>query len=911
MTTTVHWKFLKDRIDAQDFPLVLAGPMLRKVTRQSVTVWIVLRVASRVALDVRTSDDVNNPAHVVASAHADTIKLGPRLHMATVTVQASGLSPGQLYFYSLGFESGPSRWTLDAAIRMPEDASIPDVVAARLAYLPYRLPSFALPPDDLAQVRFLHGSCRKPSGHTHDAFAIVDRLIANSVTSAGSRPHVLLLAGDQIYADTVAGGLALLLQEAAVLLMGDELLPRATGGPIDPKRLPPLARAATVKEARFGSVFAQSHLLSLGEYLAMYLFSWSDALWPRYVDSMGNVLRDATGETVIAVPSFSDIEAAWTKRGPFGPAVDYTATVPLLRAFDKEVAFANLELQGTVRALRSTRRALANVPTYMIFDDHEVTEDWNIFRSWCAEVYDNPLGVRVIQNALLAYALCQHWGNVPEQFALATRLAPHTPFRPAGLELLDLLARFTTYNAVDSAGHGRIRKILGIHTADELAQQAGTQTYRLFHEPGTRHMAGDALLDDTSLLYHYTVEGHEFQIVMTDSRTWREFPRIDAYGAPNLIGDSQLSEQLPPTGQPSPCLPDLAGRQLIIVMTTNLIPIPSFRQLQRDLQPLTGDDHKYEDISDQWDIQRLDFARFLAVLSRRFAPAGTGQRIGSAVVLSGDVHYSTGVRLQYWASSQAGDLLASPSEARLELYHFVGSALHGGDEDTEGLHIAGFAYAADLPQRLVLQAVEREEHLVGWNPAALLNQWPIPVYPSPIPSVGTNRITPYSIMGLVAPGPALYLPLDITPDRPVVTLRKEYLPSLSLGVLITKTRRQVYTLSTPPHFFLRLNYLRDVARTYELLPTLPAGGTRWMTRNDIMARYENYVKSTEGRECVGYSNVSELRIRPDVVSYTVRWLWDEDSEGVPEGVREVRFEARRDLLPAPPFSYPTVANPAP
>ena len=32
--------------------------------------------------------------------------------------------------------------------------------------------------------------------------------------------------------------------------------------------------------------------------------------------------------------------------------------------------------------LPKVRRALANVATYMVFDDHDVTDDWNIGRAW-------------------------------------------------------------------------------------------------------------------------------------------------------------------------------------------------------------------------------------------------------------------------------------------------------------------------------------------------------------------------------------------------------------------------------------------------------------------------------------------------------------------------------------------------
>ena len=61
--------------------------------------------------------------------------------------------------------------------------------------------------------------------------------------------------------------------------------------------------------------------------------------------------------------------------------------------------------------MSEVRRALANIPTYMIFDDHDVTDDWNATLDVCRSMYSKPLGLRVMQNALTAYALCQHWGT--------------------------------------------------------------------------------------------------------------------------------------------------------------------------------------------------------------------------------------------------------------------------------------------------------------------------------------------------------------------------------------------------------------------------------------------------------------------------------------------------------------------
>src|SRR6185436_9005767 len=98
---------------------------------------------------------------------------------------------------------------------------------------------------------------------------------------------------------------------------------------------------------------------------------------------------------------------------------DDNIDIGALRKFQKARAVVTSDL-GNLLAYRATianvRCALANIPTYMIFDDHEVTDDWNMTLDRAQALYHTELGRRVVQNALVAYSLCQHWGNVPEQF---------------------------------------------------------------------------------------------------------------------------------------------------------------------------------------------------------------------------------------------------------------------------------------------------------------------------------------------------------------------------------------------------------------------------------------------------------------------------------------------------------------
>ena len=58
------------------------------------------------------------------------------------------------------------------------------------------------------------------------------------------------------------------------------------------------------------------------------------------------------------------------------------------------------------------RWLLSTVPTAMIFDDHDVSDDWNISWSWVQEMRDQPWWEARITGAFMAYWIYQHIGNL-------------------------------------------------------------------------------------------------------------------------------------------------------------------------------------------------------------------------------------------------------------------------------------------------------------------------------------------------------------------------------------------------------------------------------------------------------------------------------------------------------------------
>ncbi|MGW5669177.1 alkaline phosphatase D family protein [Micromonospora sp. NPDC003776] len=64
------------------------------------------------------------------------------------------------------------------------------------------------------------------------------------------------------------------------------------------------------------------------------------------------------------------------------------------------------------------RWLLSTVPSVMIFDDHEVIDDWNTSASWRADMREQPWWAERIRSGLASYWVYQHLGNLaPDEIA--------------------------------------------------------------------------------------------------------------------------------------------------------------------------------------------------------------------------------------------------------------------------------------------------------------------------------------------------------------------------------------------------------------------------------------------------------------------------------------------------------------
>ncbi len=223
-----------------DLPLLLAGPILRRVEPGLVAVQVFLSQAATVRLDVyegAVAFDTTNPVFASSSQAPDpnaapprpneaTIRIGDKLHVAVVTARippasAKIFQPDFTYSYNVTFTVGSTKTTL-ADLDLLKEHTVSGVTCEPLGYRDRILPSFALPPSNLDDLQIAYGSCRRPLYDDGDALAWLDEYQAERVADPRSRVHQLFLGGDQIYADDVATIQMLRVAELGIELIGKD-----------------------------------------------------------------------------------------------------------------------------------------------------------------------------------------------------------------------------------------------------------------------------------------------------------------------------------------------------------------------------------------------------------------------------------------------------------------------------------------------------------------------------------------------------------------------------------------------------------------------------------------------------------------------------------------------------------------
>jgi hypothetical protein len=652
----MSWTPLNHRI--HHLPLILAGPILRRTETGAVTVWLALKAPREVELKVYSTEGGTGEivgAPLLQGAKS-TVPIGKYLHVVAVTakpIDSNVLTYGQIYAYDIEFDGNRESPSVGVpenekenllSCLWPASADLSVLGPETIGYFSHGLPTFALPPQDLNYLRIVHGSCRKPQGDGRDALPILDNSIAQFAGMANFRPHQLFLTGDQIYGDDVADAMLWALTDAGDTLLGwEENLPLMNDAQIKknlnlcisipknsenenvvgqkreifrespipkqskaesdykkPIELKPGTRSDIARD--FGGFTAmlvnkpdkaKSHLFGLGEYCAMYLLVWSPVLWCASFPKGKDICKDS-------------------KRA---------------KVWDREV----VELGGFAGNLWMVRRALANIPTYMICDDHDVSDDWYLNREWCYRVLGKPLGRRVVQNALLAYAVFQGWGNTPAQFEDGR----------VGNNLLEAAQKWSDSAGTDVAVWEDAAKYLGIPAVDI---ETGLPKFKL---------DDDVLILDRDdegvgevLSWHFTVRSFKHEVIVLDTRTWRGYPTESAIDPPMLLTHKGFEEQIQQPLRETNLLNktgEFAIEATLVILPTNLVGLWIIDVVQK--WDVKQGKVFNSDAGDAWNFHELAFVKLLSEFFK--------QR-DRVIVLTGDIHYAAAVRLSYWSDRHFG-----------------------------------------------------------------------------------------------------------------------------------------------------------------------------------------------------------------------------------------------------------------
>jgi hypothetical protein len=87
------------------------------------------------------------------------------------------------------------------------------------------------------------------------------------------------------------------------------------------------------------------------------------------------------------------------------------------------------------------RWLLSTVSSAMIFDDHDVHDDWNTSQSWVQDARRQPWWDERITGAFMSYAIYQHWGNLAPDILEADDVYRAVTSGPDGTEELRAFAR--------------------------------------------------------------------------------------------------------------------------------------------------------------------------------------------------------------------------------------------------------------------------------------------------------------------------------------------------------------------------------------------------------------------------------------------------------------------------------------
>lgn len=269
-------------VEASELSPIRVGPLVRATSATSVTIWAEFSQPCTVQLSVVPQQ---NPQDTPITVHVRTVTVGERYYAAP---QLDGLQPATWYTYQFHSASQGEQDTTGAprpqCFRTLNETATEDQPSSQTAR---------------HTLRIAYGSCRKLDQPETDALSAFATWLQHHFEQREiAWPHLLLLIGDQIYADQPS--------------------------PAVVQKHPHLRRGAT----------------HFADFALLY-------------------------------------EHAWTQN-------------------------------------ESARQVLATIPTFMVFDDHEIINDWNNSPRWRAEALRRG-HEQTLVDGLVAYWVYQGWGNLVQR----------------------------------------------------------------------------------------------------------------------------------------------------------------------------------------------------------------------------------------------------------------------------------------------------------------------------------------------------------------------------------------------------------------------------------------------------------------------------------------------------------------
>ncbi|GAA62094.1 hypothetical protein P20652_3987 [Pseudoalteromonas sp. BSi20652] len=346
-----------------NLPVLLMGPMVRRAEQTGVCIQFATTKPANCQI---------NLLNVECYSEQHSVALGDHLYLYFVIIKPidNKFPVDSLLSYEL---------TIDDAI----------IDLSSWCYSNQTTPAFVIP-NQLSDI--LHGSCRNAHHPAKDSLVPASHWQNTQRSNNNQGAQLLLLSGDQVYADDVAGPMLLAIHQLVKALGIYKEQPLAIELPADineqlynrhlylPKtpwqKRSKLGVGYWLKkdEPHFSSVKAYNHLIHFEEYIALYLLNFSAAAW-HCVDIKNTTYA---GQSEQNKTIFNAEKTA---------LIDYA------------------------KDLSEVERLFANVSTLMIFDDHDVTDDWNLTAGWEQAINDNPSSKRIINNGLISYWLFQGMGN--------------------------------------------------------------------------------------------------------------------------------------------------------------------------------------------------------------------------------------------------------------------------------------------------------------------------------------------------------------------------------------------------------------------------------------------------------------------------------------------------------------------